>query len=373
MSNGETIISFVTSARHWAMGVFRLPAAGIVYFAAVVASTQFGSGAEAEIADHFPGAEWESVDATASGWSVDKLKDAETWSQDIGTTALMVVHHGSIVGQWGDVAAKTPLASVRKSFLSALYGNAVARGEIDLKQNLAQLGIDDNEPSLSVEEKTATVRDLLEARSGVYHAALYETPSMAMRRPPRHSHPPGTFWYYNNWDFNTLGAIYEHAARHSIFDALETEISEPIGMQDYQTSDGQYVTGAASVYPAYPINMSARDLARFGLLYLHKGKWRDRRVVPSSWVEESTRSYSEAVYASGYGFLWWIGMPRNPLSASTTATEPSGCFFALGYGGQLAFVSPAYDLVVVRRGLAGAPGQLDRLLRMLFDAGHLGS
>ena len=87
------------------------------------------------------------------------------------------------------------LASVRESLLSALYGNAVARGDIDLKQSLAELGIDDNEPSLSVEEKTATVRDLLEARSGVYHAALYEPPSMAVRRPPRHSHPPGTFWY----------------------------------------------------------------------------------------------------------------------------------------------------------------------------------
>jgi len=194
---------------------------------------------------------------------------------------------------------------------------------------------------------------------------------MAVRRPPRHSHPPGTFWYYNNWDFNTLGAIYEHAARHSIFAALASEISQPIGMQDYEASDGQYVIGAASVYPAYPIEMSTRDLARFALLYLHKSKWQDRQVVPSAWIDASTRSYSEADYAPGYGFLWWIGMPRNPLSVSTAATEPWGCFFALGYGGQLAFVSPAYDLVVVRRGVAGAPGELDHLLWMLFDAGHL--
>jgi CubicO group peptidase (beta-lactamase class C family) len=94
----------------------------------------------------------------------------------------------------GHTAAKTPLASVRKSLLSALIGNAVARGEIDLKATIGNLGIDDNEPSLTAEEKTATVRDLLKARSGVYHAALFETPSMAAQRPPRHSHPPGTFW-----------------------------------------------------------------------------------------------------------------------------------------------------------------------------------
>ena len=159
----------------------------------------------AEIADRFPGAEWEHVGAAAAGWSQEQLKAAEDWSGKIGSTAVIVVHHGAVVAEWGDIAAKTPLASVRKSLLSALYGIAVDRG-FDLKQTMAQLGIDDNEPSLTPEEKTATVRELLQARSGVYHAALYETPSMAARRPPRHSHPPGTFWYYNNWDFNTLGA-----------------------------------------------------------------------------------------------------------------------------------------------------------------------
>jgi CubicO group peptidase (beta-lactamase class C family) len=184
--------------------------------------------AYAEESGRVPGSEWEPLDPAASGWSADRLAAAEAASHQIGSTVVMVIHHGAVVAQWGDVAAKTPLASVRKSLLSALYGNAVARGDNNLKQTLAQLGIDDNEPSLSAEEKTATVRDLLEARSGVYHAALYETPSMAASRPPRHSHPPGTFWYYNNWDFNTLGAIYEHATRHSIFDAFASEIAKAI-------------------------------------------------------------------------------------------------------------------------------------------------
>ena len=223
----------------------------------------FGHARAAEIADRFPGAEWDHAMPAAAGWSADRLKAAEEWSGKIGSTAIIVVHHGAIVGEWGNTSAKTPLASVRKSLLSALYGIAVERGQINLNQSLAQLGIDDNEPSLSAEEKAATVRDLLQARSGVYHAALYETPGMAARRPPRHSHPPGTFWYYNNWDFNTLGAIYEHVTKHSIFDAFDSEIARPVGMQDYTPRDGAYVTGADSVYPAYPFEMSARDLARF--------------------------------------------------------------------------------------------------------------
>jgi CubicO group peptidase (beta-lactamase class C family) len=167
-----------------------------------------------DIAERFPGAEWEHLAPDAAGWSAEQLKAAEDWSRKIGSTAVIVIHHGAIVGEWGDTASKTPLASVRKCLLSALIGIAVERGEINLTQTMAQAGIDDDEPSLSADEKTATVRDLLQARSGVYHAALYESPGMAARRPARFSHKPGTFWYYNNWDFNTLGAIYEHAARH---------------------------------------------------------------------------------------------------------------------------------------------------------------
>ena len=168
----------------------------------------------AAAADPFPGAAWERVDPEAAGWSTSKLAKAEQWSQRIGSIAVMVVHRGAVVADWGDTSARTPLASVRKSLLSALIGIAVERGEIDLSRPIGALGIDDNEPSLTAEEKSATVRDLLMSRSGIYHAALYEAAAMAAQRPRRHSHKPGSFWYYNNWDFNTLGAIYELSLIH---------------------------------------------------------------------------------------------------------------------------------------------------------------
>jgi CubicO group peptidase (beta-lactamase class C family) len=256
--------------------------------------------------------------------------------------------------------------------LSALIGIAVDRGEITLSQSIGALGIDDNEPSLTAEEKGATVRDLLMSRSGIYHAALYETPAMAAQRPRRHSHKPGSFWYYNNWDFNTLGTIYEHAVRSSIFDAFEREIARPIGMQDYRPSDGEYFMGAASVYPAYPIRMSARDLARFALLYLHRGRWQDRQVIPTRWVEESTQAYSQSGFGPGYGYLWWIGSINSGFAPSVDL--PEGTFSAQGVGGQYAFVIPRHDLVVIRRGLHAARGptyrELGRLLWLVLDAGH---
>jgi CubicO group peptidase (beta-lactamase class C family) len=304
------------------------------------------------IVDNFPGAEFETTTPEAVGWSVDKLADAKSWSQKVApTAAVMIVQHGRIVAEWGETAVKSNLHSARKSLLSALIGIAVDEHKIDPGVTIGSLGIDDNEPSLTDTEKTATVADLLKARSGNYHAALYETPGMAKLRPPRGSHAPGTFWYYNNWDFNALGTIYERGTGQSIFTAFEDRIARPIGMQDYQPSDGEYIRGADSEHPAYPIRMSARDLARFALLYLHEGRWHDRQLVPSAWVRESTQSYSPAFAelgpGLGYGYMWWIGFPSN--MGAPTVKVPAGTFEAIGAEGQYAFVIPAYDLVIIHR------------------------
>jgi CubicO group peptidase (beta-lactamase class C family) len=293
-------------------------------------------------ADRFPGAEWDHLPPSQSGWSESGLKAAQDWSQQIHSTAVMVVQRGVVVAEWGDTAKRTELASVRKSLLSALIGIAVAERKISLDSTLAELGIDDNAPSLTDVEKQATVRMLLEARSGIYHEALYETPGMAARRPPRGSHLPGTFWYYNNWDFNALGTIYEHATGTGIYDALDRLIARPIGMQDYRPEDGKYFTGPDSIHRAYPIRMSARDLARFALLYLNNGAWAGRQIVPADWVRESTQPYShDDRNGWGYGYLWW--------TAGDAGQLPPGSFFAWGAGGQFAFVVPANDLVVVSR------------------------
>jgi CubicO group peptidase (beta-lactamase class C family) len=294
-----------------------------------------------------PGADWDRLPPAKSGWSEAGLADARQLADRMHATGVMIVHHGAVVGEWGDTQRRTELASVRKSFLSALIGIAVAEGKISLDSTLAQLGIDDNPPSLTDLEKTATVRMLLQARSGVYHPALYETAAMAKARPPRGSHAPGTFWYYNNWDFNVLGTIYERATGTGIYDALDRQIAKPIGMQDYRPSDGEYFTGPDSIHRAYPIRMSARDLARFALLYLHKGAWGGKQIVPAPWVAESTQPYSDAgggAIPRGYGYLWWTA-PRKPHPGLFGEMWLS----ALGAGGQYGFVKPALDLVVVLR------------------------
>jgi len=319
-----------------------------------------------------PGLEWmQLASPEQAGWSAQNLARINEYVEEIGSTSAMVVRHGVVVAEWGDVARKSNLYSCRKSLLNSLIGIAVAEGKITLDDSLVKLGIDDNTPSLTNQEKQSTVRDLLEARSGVYHPATYETKEMQEEKPPRGSHAPGAFWYYNNWDFNTLGSIYEQATGEKIFEAFHREIAQPIGMQDFEQQDGHYITSADSRFPAYLFDMSARDLARFALLYLHGGKWKNTQVVPEGWVKASTRPYSDTE-SGGYGYLWWTADSAG--GARQEITLPKGSFWAEGHLGQYAVVVPSLDLIVVNR-LDGRftthtiqKRQMAHLVQMVADA-----
>ncbi|MGZ5117797.1 MAG: serine hydrolase domain-containing protein [Burkholderiales bacterium] len=320
---------------------------------------------------HYPGASWELASgAEQAGWSREKLKLAREHSASLNTDALMLIVDGKILMEWGETAARYNIHSIRKSFLSALYGVYVKEGVIDLGASMGKLGIDDNEPLLTPIEKTATVADLLKARSGIYHAALYETDGMARGRPARGSHAPGTHWYYNNWDFNALGTIFEQQTGTKIFAEFKARIADPIGMQDYRIQDGRYVTGRDSIHAAYPFRMSARDLARFGLLYLCEGAWEGRQVVPREWITESTTSYSTNRQTGGYGYLWWI--VTSTFLPSHLA--PAGSFLASGAHGHKILVVPALDLVLVHRVDTDVRGrnvtlrQFGQLAQMILEA-----
>ena len=294
-----------------------------------------------------PAAAWQQLTSPEqAGWSADGLEKVHSYIEEIGSTSVMIVQHGVIVAAWGDIDHRSNLHSARKSLLNSLIGIAVARGQINRDDTLTKLGIDDEPPSLTDAERQAKVRDLLEARSGIYHVAAYETNGMQEQRPPRGSHAPGTFWYYNNWYFNALGTIYEQATGTSIFEAFYQQIARPIGMQDFTPRDGRYVHSDESRFPAYVFDLSARDFARFALLYLNGGRWNGVQVVPEDWVQASTQPYSDAP-SGGYGYLWWTGN-----SAGGTAADipfPKDSFWAEGHLGQYAVVVPSLDLIVVNR------------------------
>ena len=337
--------------------------------ATLAATLTLALPAVAEDQPTFPGREWQTARPEKLGWSVRRLLEAKDYAEEIGSTAVLIVQDGKIVAQWGDVRKKVNIYSMRKSIMSALYGVAVAKHQIDLDKTLAEIGIDDKPPALTAVEKTATVRDLLKARSGIYHAASFETNSMKERRPERGSHAPGTFWYYNNWDFNVAGAILRRATGEDTFAAVGQYLARPVGMEDFVPEDGRYVYDKSTDHPAYPMRFTARDLARFGWLYLNGGTWRDQQVIPAEWIRESTRSYSNTDRGTGYGYMWWVA--KRGIQFRTDVGR--GAFSARGNGGQYIIVAPEQRIVVVHLRDRTARGRLKkgrfaRLLRLIFDA-----
>jgi len=299
----------------------------------------------------YPDEEWVVVDnPNEYGFDEAKLASAMEYADQIGSAAVMVVHDGNLVLEWGDTKTKYLTHSTRKSFASAAFGKYVANGTIDLDMTLAELGIDDYTP-LTALEKTATIRQCLEARSGVYLSAVAESQARQDAKPARGTYSPGEYWLYNNWDFNVLGTIFEQLTGKTLFQAILEDVGQPIGVESFRAEDDRTYTNSRSRHAAYMFVISARDMARFGLLFERNGKWKDEQVIPKNWVEEST-SYrsSAAIYGlDGYGYMWWVASSEDPNPNLPNADIPHGSFSARGYGGHYIMVIPEYDLVVVNR------------------------
>ncbi|NIP54582.1 MAG: serine hydrolase [Phycisphaerae bacterium] len=293
---------------------------------------------------------WEKAQPEELGWSSEILEALKLELEKRGSAALMIVTEGKVVFEWGKTTNNIFSHSTRKSLLSALYGIYVADGKIDTSMTLEQLGIKEK-ITLTENEKQAKVIDLLKARSGVYIPAAAEVKSMRDARPKRGSHKPGTRWYYNNWDFNVLGTIFRQQTGEDIYEAFKKRIADPIGMQDFILEKQQYsYEENFSIHPAYPFLISARDMARLGQLFLQQGKWNGEQIIPSDWVKDSTRSYSNTNNpATGYGFMWWI-------ITDDFYGMKAGDYFASGYGGQKIFVLPRINTVVVHRINIYVPG-----------------
>lgn len=287
-----------------------------------------------------PGEHWmRYADVTQAGFDSAKLEAARRTWESLPSSAFLVVADGAVVAAWGEVERRFMCHSVRKSFLSALYGIYWDRGQLELNKTLADLGIDDYPLPLLETERNARVLDLLKARSGVFHPAAYAGRTDSR---PRGSEGPGRFFAYNNWDFNTLAAILRQETGAEVFTAFDEYFGRPLSLEDWRVADGYYhYERDKSRYPAYPFRLSARDAARFGLLFARDGVWADRRILSEHWVRRSSALYSIDSDIMGYGFMWWV--LREPRFTR------HGMFAALGVGNQMIAVLPKNDMVVVNR------------------------
>jgi CubicO group peptidase (beta-lactamase class C family) len=288
------------------------------------------------------------VSPEAVGYSSQKLEAAKQFATQSGYAAVIAVYDGNVFFSWGNTSYNYKCHSIRKPFLSALYGIHVQEDGINLDASLDDLGIDDIPPSLTIVEKQATVRELMQSRSGVYHEAAAETEEMKEMRPERGSHPPGTFFYYNNWDFNALGSIFEQETGTKIFTEFKDRIADPIGMEDFNTADCYYqYENTLSIHPAYSFRMSARDMARFGVLYQKNGMWKDKQIIPAGWITESTTTYSimDSTAGIGYGYMW----ATIPEGSAYAGLVGAAGYYHTGIGVHALIILPEIKLVIVER------------------------
>jgi CubicO group peptidase (beta-lactamase class C family) len=316
----------------------------------------------------FPGGEWERIaDPATVGYSVERLSEVIEYLKTLDTTGLLAVVGGRVLLEYGDISQLSYLASCRKSLLAMLYGKYVADGTIRLNTTLEQLEINDTDGLLPVERR-ATIDHLITARSGVYHPASNGGDNTA-DAPERGSQQPGEYFLYNNWDFNCAGFIFEKLTHQVIYDALERDLAVPLGMQDFdRLSQRKSGDLRRSMYPAYHIWLSTRDMARIGYLMLRNGNWNGRQVVPAAWVRKISRiktpleamnptSYRQGHFA--YGYMWWIW-------AGPEAVGPyEGAFTAIGAYGQYITVLPGLDMVIAHK--TAVPPRSNRVLRKQYE------
>lgn len=314
----------------------------------------------------WPAASW--PEATPRSWDEAALADARARFEASGADSVMVVHRGHPIAAWGPVGDPLTIQSMRKPVLGALIGQLVDQGRLDPDATLAELDINDSDPALTEEERQATVRDLLLARSGIMHDANYEVGGWRRLREEIRTASSTSrrgVWFYNNWDFNALGMIAERAGGQTLGAQLEERLADPIGMEDFdpatvgysdRSSRAQQHFGYGSDLPAYMFEMSTRDLARFGLLYLACGNWDDDQVVPEAWVRESITGVDTYIdqpdgVVTGfdrYGYLWWVEDGGNrPRFGSLEHAQPF--YGGSGNRGHFLLVFPHLDLVIVHQ------------------------
>ena len=298
------------------------------------------------------------------GWTVDPQplpetvniagteRDLEEVLSELDTTALVVVRDGTIIHEsyrLGTTVDDRRISwSVAKSFMSGMYGTALERGQI------ASL---DDDVTVYVPElagsayEGASLRNILNMSSGVRFNEDYMDQGSDINRMGRtialggslddyttelveRQFAPGTDWQYVSMDTHVAAWALRRATGESLHD-LFAQTYGPMGFRvaPYYLTDGE-----GTAFALGGLNMTTRDYARFGQLFLQNGEWDGEQLIPAEWVGESTRHSAPALSdrGVGYGYQWWIPMPEQ------------GDYFAVGIYGQYVYVDPARNIVIAK-------------------------
>ncbi|MBR9991069.1 MAG: serine hydrolase [Gemmatimonadetes bacterium] len=303
---------------------------------------------------------------------------------DRGDPTGIIVRNGYIIAEWGDPHRVDVTFSVTKSFLSTTVGLALDDGLIDnlgdpvhayMAPVLTYPAHEVIRPFDSVQNRRVTWDHLLRQTSD-FEGTLWGKPDWAdrprgdpeeWRVRPRNE--PGTVYSYNDVRVNALALAALNVWRRPLPQVLRERVMDPIGASDtwrwygYDSSwivlDGvlmQSVSGGA--HWGGGMFISARDMARFGLLTLRRGRWGDRQILSDHWITLAT---TPTAVQPTYGFMnYFLNTDRRPMPSA-----PAQAFYHLGAGNNVVYVDPVNDLVIVMRwisSLRAADGVVQRVL-----------
>lgn len=295
----------------------------------------------------FSGDEWRVASPESQGLDPARLaRGVERVGDLSGARSLLVVRNGRIVAERsfaGSDLNQRPhdIKSASKSLLSALVGIALERGWIGgLDSTVGEL-LPGYAEALPPEKRRIALADVLAMSSGLgttsfeHYGAWVATGDWtraALARPLEAE--PGTQFAYSTGNSHLVSAILTEATGRSTLELAREHLLEPVGItvHSWQRSPEGYYFGGNS------LRTTPRDLARLGQLYLQEGRWNGRQVVPADWVRRSTTRHAEGWpdRYGAYGYLWWLP-PDDPWES----------YAAVGYGGQLLYVVPELDMLLV--------------------------
>ncbi len=263
-----------------------------------------------------------------------------------GMNSFMLLRHGQVVaeGWWGPYDARTPhvLYSLSKSFTSTAVGMAIADGKLSLDDDVLKFFPDEAPAQPSANLRAMRVRDLLRMNTGhTTEPQLFGQVDSSMRSATWvrrfFAHPvtfkPGTHFLYNSPATYMLSAIVQKVTGQTVLDYLQPRLFDPLGIERPTWVQSPEGINAG----AYGLSVRTEDIAKFGQLYLQKGQWNGRQLIPAAWVEEATArqtsngSSPRSDWDQGYGYQFW---------QSRHGYRGDGAF------GQYMLVLPKYDAVV---------------------------
>ncbi len=286
----------------------------------------------------------------------------------------MIIRHGYIAAQWGDIDRVDMTFSTVKSYLSTLAGLAVHDGLIaSLQQPVAELVRDGK--FASEHNAPITWQHLLQQTSD-WQGTLWETPDWADRpvgetleqQRNRELHAPGRYFKYNDVRVNLLAYSLLQVWRQPLPMVLRERVMDPIGASPswrwhgYRNSwvelDGQKMQSVAGGgHFGGGMFISAQDHARFGLLFLHDGVWDGQQLLPPGWTD-AVRTASAA--KPDYGYMWWLNTDQEAIPAA-----PESVYYAAGFGGNYVVIDEQHDLVVVLRWIPALADAMAQILGAL--------